>query len=108
VKAEINRYRSVKMDPRDMLLQDGLDYWARNGRHTFGVLRHVARQAFGVQASTGQIERDFSGADQLLRGRRSRLDTHWVEMLLFLHANFDHIPVHIPPIPREKIRDHLP
>ncbi|CAM9580931.1 unnamed protein product [Scytosiphon promiscuus] len=108
VKAEIKRYKSVRIDPRDMLLQDGLDYWAKDGRRAFSILRHVARQVFGMQASAARIEHDFSGAGQLLSGRRSRLDTHWVEMLLFLHASFDRIPAYIPAIPRGKIRDCLP
>lgn len=108
VKAEIHRYRSVRIDPRDMLLQDGLDYWVKTGRHAFTILRHVARQVFGMQASAARIESDFSGTGQLLTGRRSRLDTHWVEMLLFLHTNFDRIPIHTPAIPRDNIREYLP
>lgn len=108
VEAEMKRFRRLKMDPRDLLVQEGLDYWAKNGRHAFSVLRHVARQVFGVQASAAHVERDLSGASQLLSGRRSRLDAHWVEMLLFLHTNFDRIPAFIPEVPRAKALDCFP
>lgn len=36
------------------------------------------------------------------------MDAYWVEMALFLHLNFKHIPDEIPQIQARKIRDHIP
>lgn len=78
---------SLQMEPCDVL-----QYWAQSGKHAFPTLAPVAQQVFGNQASAAQIEREFSGAGALLTPNRSRIDTYWVEMILFLKANFEHIP----------------
>lgn len=108
VDIELGRYRAVSISRTDLKLNEALNYWQETGNHAFPVLRHVAQQVFGNQASAARIARDFSGVEQLLRGRRSRLDTYWVEMLMFLHLNFDIIPPYIPSIPSKEIRTFLP
>lgn len=58
----------------------------------FPYLAPVAQQVFGNQASTAQVERDFSACGNLLVPNRSRIHTYWVEIVMFLHVNFEHIP----------------
>ena len=76
----------------------------------FPYLAPVAQQVFGSQASAAQVERDFSGTGLLLAPNRSRMDTYWVEILMFLKANYEHIPAFksIPMIAAKDIRKCLP
>lgn len=76
----------------------------------FPSLAPVAQQVFGNQASAAQVERDFSGCGNLLVGTRSRMDAYWVEMVMFLKANFAHIPKFgdIPSIASKDIGACLP
>ena len=87
-----------------------LTYWAKKGKHAFPFLTPVAQQIFGNQASASQVERDFSGCGNLLVPNRSRIETYWVEMVMFLKANYSSIPAYkdIPQIASEDIRNHLP
>lgn len=57
-----------------------------------------------------QVERDFSACGLLLRPNRSRIDTYWVEMMMFLHVNYKNIPAFkdIPMIAAKDIRACLP
>ena len=90
--------------------KDVLPWWGRTGRHKFPQLAPVAQQVFGNQAAAAQVERDFSACGNLLVPNRSRIDTYWVEMVMFLKANFDHIPEYgsIPMIAAKDIRASLP
>ncbi|CAM9657829.1 unnamed protein product [Sphacelaria rigidula] len=96
VDDEIAWFRALSVKPSDVPPREALRYWARQEKIQFILLRSVAQQAFGNQASAAQIERDFGGAGQLLSSRRSRLDGFYVEMLLFLHLNFAKIPIAKP------------
>ena len=49
---------------------------------------------FGNYAAAAQIERDFNSCGNLLKPNRSRIDTYWVEIVMFLKANYEHIPEH--------------
>ena len=73
-------------------------------------LAPVAQQVFGNQASASQVERDFSGGGILLVPNRSHIDIYWVEMMMFLYVNFEHIPAlkGIPMIGAKDIRACLP
>ncbi|CAN0289627.1 unnamed protein product, partial [Scytosiphon promiscuus] len=73
-------------------------------------LAPVAQQVFGNQASAAQIERDFSGCGNLLVAKRSRMDAYLVEMVMFLKANFEHIPAYgkIPMIAAKDIHSCPP
>ncbi|CAN0129982.1 unnamed protein product, partial [Pylaiella littoralis] len=77
----------VQLDTRDVL-----PWWRRKGRKMFPFLAPVAQQVFGNQASASQAERDFSGCGVLLVPNRSRIDTYWAEMVMFLHVNSEHTP----------------
>ena len=81
VDDEIQRFKVLKMQPGSLPPRDALAFW--NGSATL---------RFPNQVSASQIERDLGGAGQLLSSRKSRLDMMYVEMLLFLHLNFDKIP----------------
>ncbi|CAN0391877.1 unnamed protein product, partial [Pylaiella littoralis] len=87
-----------------------LPWWQQTGRKMFAYLAPVAQQVFGNQAAAAQVERDFSACGNLLVGNRSRIDTYWVEMLMFLKVNYKHIPAlkDIPKIADKDIRRCLP
>ena len=95
----------MKLDPKAVL-----PWWATTGKRRFPALAPVAQQVFGNQASAAQVERDFSGCGILLPPTRSRMDTYWVEMVMFVQANFEHIPGYglIPMIAPKDIRSCLP
>jgi len=94
-----------QLDTRDVL-----PWWQQTGRKMFAYLAPVAQQVFGNQAAAAQVERDFSACGNLLVGNRSRIDTYWVEMLMFLKVNYKHIPAlkDIPKIADKDIRRCLP
>ncbi|CAM9210896.1 unnamed protein product, partial [Sphacelaria rigidula] len=96
------------LKPPDVPSQEALRYWARQGKIHFRLLRSVAQQRYGIQASAAQIERDFGGAGQLVFSRKSRLDGFYVEMLLFLHLNFAKIPVAVPALTTASISSFTP
>ncbi|CAB1114869.1 unnamed protein product [Ectocarpus sp. CCAP 1310/34] len=76
----------------------------------FPYLAPVAQQVLGNQAGAAQVERDFSSCANLLTRNRSRIDTYWVEMVMFLHVNYKRIPAFkdIPMIAAKDIRTCLP
>ncbi|CAN0605527.1 unnamed protein product, partial [Ectocarpus sp. 12 AP-2014] len=89
------------LDPKDVL-----SWRARTGKRRFPELAPVAQQVFGNKASAAQVERDFSGCGNLLPPNRSRMDMYWVEMVMFVEANFKDIPAYsaIPRIAPKNIR----
>ena len=64
---------------------------------------------FGNQAAAVQVKRNLSGCGNLLKPNRSRIDTYWVDMVMFLKANYEHIPEHedIPMVAAKDIRAYL-
>ena len=100
-----DQIHTMKLDPKAVL-----PWWATTGKRRFPALAPVAQQVFGNQASAAQVERDFSGCGILLPPTRSRMDTYWVEMVMFVQANFEHIPGYglIPMIAPKDIRSCLP
>ena len=68
----------------------------------------MAQQVFGNQTSAAQIERDFCSLGNLLSGRRSRTDVRYIEMMLFLHLNYDRIPRIVQGLKPGSLREHLP
>ncbi len=87
-----------------------LQWWGRFGKNMLPSIAPVAEQVFGNQAAAAQIERDFSACGNLLTKSRSRMDTFWVELVVFCKANFDLIPAlkNIPIIAAKDIRKCLP
>ena len=79
--------------------QNVLTWWRRTGQKVFPYLKPVAQQVLGNQAAAARCDRDFGGYGRLLVLTRSRTDTHWVEMMMFLKENFEHIPVSKDMIP---------
>eukprot|EP00903_Cladosiphon_okamuranus_P013418 g12500.t2 len=109
VTGELERYQALFVKAEELDTRDVLGWWRRS-RQMFPFLAPVAQQVFGNQAGAAQVERDFSKCADLLTRHRSRVDTYWEEMIMFLHANFKHIPdfKHIPNIADEDIRKALP
>lgn len=89
---------------------DALSYWAKTGQHAFPSLKYVAQQVLGNQPSAAPVERDFSGFGGLVTSDRSRMDTYWAEMVMFIQANFHLIPAYndIPMVDAKDIRKCLP
>lgn len=96
VDEDVKRFQDLKVKSQDLPPRGALSYWARTGKLRFRMLRSVAQQAYGSQASSAQIDHDFGGADQLLRSRKTRMDVLFLEMMLFLHLNFEKIPAGVP------------
>lgn len=96
---------AVQLDTREVL-----PWWRNTGRKMFPYLAPVAQQVLGNQAGAAQVERDFSSCANLLTRNRSRIDTYWVEMVMFLHVNYKRIPAFkdIPMIAAKDIRTCLP
>lgn len=108
VDDDIARFKDLRVKPADIPPRDALKYWGRTGKYTFRLLRPVAQQTYGNQAATAQIDRDVTGAGQLLAGRKSRMDSYYIEMMLLLHLNFGRIPAHVPPITVRSLPSLLP
>ncbi|CAN0346715.1 unnamed protein product [Pylaiella littoralis] len=110
VDAEIERYNALYIRADELDTRDILPWWRETGRKMFPYLAPVAQQVFGNQAGAAQVERDFSACGNLLVPNRSRIDTYWVEMLMFLKVNYKHIPAlkDTPMIADKDIRKCLP
>lgn len=80
------------------------------GKIKFLYLAPVAQHVFGNQAIAAQVERDFSACGDLLVANPSRIDSYWVEMVMFFKVNYEHIPVYgeIPMISSNYIRACIP
>ena len=70
--------------------------WWKAMSHCYPNLSVVAQSILGHTASSAQIERDFGMAGRLLSGQRSRLDSAFVDVSLYLNANFEQILSRIP------------
>jgi hypothetical protein len=111
--AEVTRYLSgADFHARGCTLSNALaTFWEREDiKRLFPLLCLVARTVFGHPASAGGIERDFGVAALMLTNKRSLTDVAFVEMVLFLHANMEHIPLpcNIPIILQQFVADHIP
>ena len=87
-----------------------LAWWRLRGQKIFPFLAPVAQQVLGSQAAAAQGDRDLSGYGNLLVPNRSRVDTYWVEMVMFLRENLEHIPAwkDVPAISAKGVRACLP
>ena len=56
------------------------------------------------------LPRTSRAAGNLLKPNSSRIDTHWVEIVMSLKANYEHIPEHedIPMVAAKNTRPYLP
>ena len=96
VKEELSRYVDrEKVRAQDLPTRRLLGWWVALS-HRYPNVSVVAQSNLGHTASSAQIERDFGMAGKLLPGQRSRLDTTFVDMSLFLNANFEEIPATVP------------
>lgn len=92
-------------------LDNVMDLWAsKDMKQEYPLLAAVAQSVFGSPASAAAIERDFGIAAIMLTNKRSLTDAAFVEMMLFLRANFELIPEPgcIPEISAENIKATIP
>lgn len=78
--------------PRKDWPENSAEYWRLHGKSQPLALRSVAQSAFGCPASAGGVERDFCIADFVMPRKRGSLDPAYLEMELFLRAQYDLIP----------------
>ncbi len=81
-------------EPVDPMVPDGkcrpvrpLKYWLVN-QQRFPILGAIARDLFGIPASSGSIERVFSTASDITSAKRNRTKSDLLEKLLFIKRNF--------------------
>lgn len=87
---------------------DGAEYWRLHGKRHPVALQAVAQAVYGVPASAGVMERDFCIADFFLPRKRGSLDPAYLEMCLYLHAQFDSIPADVPKLADDAVENALP
>lgn len=70
--------------------------WWQAMSHRYPNISVVAQSIPEHTGSSTQIEMDFIMARRLLSDRRSRIDTAFVDMSLFLNLNFEELPATVP------------
>ncbi|CAN0262981.1 unnamed protein product, partial [Scytosiphon promiscuus] len=91
----------------DYPVGDLLDFWADSGQAVYPHMARVARILLSVPASSAVLERDFSTAGRLATGPYDRVSAPYMEMVLFLHANQEHIP-DVPELSSEEAIQAIP
>ncbi|CAM9220072.1 unnamed protein product, partial [Hapterophycus canaliculatus] len=93
---------------KDYPVGDLLEFWASSGQAVYPHMARVARVLLSVPASSAVLEKDFSTAGRLVTGPYSRLSAPYVEMVLFLHANQEHIPLDVPELSSDQAIKAMP
>lgn len=104
VNKEVKCFQKEPLKKKDFQLNTLAEFWRDRIRKHFTHLSYIKQQVIDHQASSAPIKRDTSAAGRLLVGRRSRMNTNWAEMQLFLDANFNVTPQKIPSISPISIR----
>lgn len=84
------------------------EYWRVHGSRHPPALRAVAQAVFGCPASAGVIERDFCIADWFMPRKRGSLDPAYLEMCLFLRAQFGFISNDVPAMSAAEAKAAVP
>ncbi|CAM9933951.1 unnamed protein product, partial [Sphacelaria rigidula] len=84
------------------------NYWASEGSQKFLNTARAARVLLSVPASSAVLERDFSTAGRLITASRSRIDSTYVQMVLFLNGSRDVIPDETPVLSDTQSRVAIP
>lgn len=71
-------------------------------------LRAVAQSVFGCPASAGVMERDFCAADMFMPRKSGSLDPAYLEMSLFLRAQYDDVLCDVRKLSDEDARGAIP
>ena len=87
---------------------DAAEYWRVYGSRHPLALRAVAQAVFGCPACAGVIERDFCIADWFMPRKRGSLDPAFLEMLLYLRAQFDYISNDVPSLTEQEAKVAVP
>ncbi|PXF40066.1 hypothetical protein BWQ96_10224 [Gracilariopsis chorda] len=108
VRAEINSYLDHERAlPGDVTSRNLLNWWRTKGSK-YPSLSVVARAVLGHPVSSARIDRDFGTAGSFLSSRRTRHDSAFVDMLLFLHCNLDLIPSDVPEMSNPEWKSQIP
>lgn len=84
------------------------EYWRVHGSRHPLALRAVAQAVFGCPASAGVIERDFCIADWFMPRKRGSLDPAFLEMLLYLRAQFEYVGNDVPALSETQAKAAIP
>ena len=82
---EVNKYFSL---PAIGVAEDPRAWW-RTHKALFPVLSRVARKFLSVPATSAPVERVWSTAGSIVTKRRARLSDENLDVIVFLHENFD-------------------
>lgn len=93
---------------KDQKFLSAAEYWRLHGSKHPLALRAVAQAVLGCPASAGVIERDFCLADWFMPRKRGSLDPAYLEMLLFLRAQYDYIRNDVPTLSDEAAKAAIP
>ena len=99
---------TVQIPREQRLIDNGADYWRLHGKPLPLALRAVAQGVFGCPAAAAGVERDFCIADFFMARKRGSLDPAYLEMELFLRAQFDFIPNDVPKLTDAEAEEAIP
>jgi len=77
----ISPLQDIEMDDFDLLK------WWKEREAVYPILSSICRKLFSIVASASACESLFSTSSGIVKGLRSAIAPHNVDMLLFLHAN---------------------
>jgi hypothetical protein len=83
---ELNQYTTESQSPTHDV-RNPLIYWRDNSKQ-YPILSNVSQRIFAIQASTGESERHFSCAGEVVTERRSRLSPDCIEAQVLLKEAF--------------------
>ncbi|CAB1096918.1 unnamed protein product [Ectocarpus sp. CCAP 1310/34] len=106
-EAMMKEWLAAQIPPEERT-ENGAEYWRLHGKKHPFALRLVAQAVYGVPASAGVVERDFSIADLFMPRKRASLDPAYLEMQLYLRAHFDSIPMDIPKLDDASVAAAIP
>ena len=67
--------------------------YCKINKDRFECLVKIVPDVLGMSASSGQIERMFSTATDILSAKRNRLSTRFLKTLIFIKRNAHHVPL---------------
>lgn len=72
------------------VVDDPLEWW-KTRETTFPYLSALARTILAIPSSSGATEHQFSETGYFLNKKKANLDTLTMEMVMFIHDNFEYV-----------------
>ena len=88
VGKEVDRYM---VEPQEGPDTDPLEWW-KSRQNSYPLLTKTFRHYFNIPATSVPSERAFSLCSNVITKKRAALLPENVNIITFLHANFNHIP----------------